>query len=93
MPRSLLALGALFIAGESLLSAPAVAGSLSLAPMLQRVVPSVVSISVQGKQLDDADATLAGGTATASSWPPTPRPSSDFGEVFGPMRSQGRSRA
>ncbi|CAK07371.1 trypsin-like peptidase domain-containing protein [Rhizobium johnstonii] len=59
MSRSLLALVALFIAGESLLSAPAVANSLSLAPMLQRVVPSVVSISVQGKELDDADATLA----------------------------------
>ncbi|ANK94061.1 MULTISPECIES: hypothetical protein [Rhizobium] len=59
MSRSLLALAALFIAGESLLSAPAVADSLSLAPMLQRVVPSVVSISVQGRELDDADATLA----------------------------------
>ncbi|MGO7863364.1 PDZ domain-containing protein [Rhizobium leguminosarum] len=59
MSRSLVALGALFIAGESLLSAPAVADSLSLAPMLQRVVPSVVSISVQSRELDDEDATLA----------------------------------
>jgi serine protease Do/serine protease DegQ len=59
MSLSSTALAALFIVGETLIPISAAASGLSLAPMLQRVVPSVVSISVQGKELNEMDATLA----------------------------------
>lgn len=49
----------IYVVAAALLPARAEASGLSLSPMLQRVLPSVVSISVQGKEQDDMDAMLA----------------------------------
>jgi len=53
------AVAGLIIAAEALYAFPAGASGISLAPMLERVLPSVVSISVQGKELGETDASLA----------------------------------